>query len=297
MLNPSNIRLRAFDRGYLDLFWDYAATFESIGDYDVYVQRSEAEFGPYVDISPALIGDEHFRDSTVKGYTSFFDRVYYRLRIVNRSTADTASFPVLGGVRLEARPDLAALEMARHTNLRLRESEGREVWIYQRKRSGQRCTTCFDWAMSRSIRADCPVCYGTTWVGGYNTPIRTYVQVFAPQEMTQHTAHGPVESKTSLGKFGNYPEIFENDVVIEAENIRWKIGGPITKIQKSRALVRQQAPLNAIPVSDIEYSLPVNLTLAEAGALEASPERNLTRPKNTEVAGLDLATSFLYGRK
>jgi hypothetical protein len=297
MLTPSNIRLRAFSRGYLDLFWDFTATFENVGDFAIYVQRSEAEFGPYVDISPALVGEQHFRDTTVRGYMSFFDRVYYRLRVVHAGSNETATYPELGGVRLEARPDPATLEMARHTNLRLRESEGREVWIFQRKRSGQRCTNCFDWAMSRSLRADCQVCFGTTWVGGYNTPIRTFVQVLAPQELTQHTPNGPVESKVSMGKFGNFPEIFENDVLIEAENIRWKIGGPITKIQKSRSLVRQQAPLNAIPVSDIEYALPLNLTIAQSGEIEASPSRNYTRPKNVETAALDAAVSFLFGKK
>lgn len=297
MITLSNVRLRAFNRGYLDLFWDYSATFESIGDYDIYVQRSEAEFGPYVDISPALVDKTHFRDITAKGYTSFFSRNYYRLRVVKRATSDTAYYPEMGGARLEARPDLAALEMARHTNLRLRESEGREVWIYQRKRAGQRCTTCFDRATQRSTRADCPVCFGTTWVGGYHSPIRTYAQVLAPQEMLQHTSNGPVETKNSLGKFGNYPELFEGDVVVEAENIRWKVGSPITKIQKSRALIRQQAPLAAIPVTDIEYALPLNLSLAEAAVLEASPERNYTNPKNLETASLNPALSTLFGGK
>jgi hypothetical protein len=297
MLNPSNIRVRAFDRGYLDIFWDLGSTFEDLNSYDIFVQRAEAEFGPYVDVSPALRAVEHFRDAAVRGYTSFYQRIYYRLRVVKRSTGEEKTCPDLGGARLEARPDLAALEIARHANLRLKESEGRVVWIFPRKRSGQRCTTCFDRTTMRSRRADCPVCYGTTYVGGYHTPVKTYAQVLTPQEMTYHTQNGPVESLNSMIKLGNYPELSEGDVVIEAENIRWKIGTSITRIEKSRALVRQQAPIHAIPVSDIEFSLPVKMTLLEAGELEASPHRNYTNPSNLETAGFDPASSSIFGKK
>jgi len=297
MLNPSNLRIRAFDRGYLDIFWDLGSTFDDLNNYDIYVQKAEAEFGPYVDVSPALRAVEHFRDASVHGYTSFYQRIYYRLRIVKKSTSEEKIVPDLGGARLEARPDLAALEIARHTNLRLKESEGRVIWIFQRKRSGQRCTTCFDRNTMRSRRADCPVCYGTTFIGGYHTPIKTYAQVLTPQEMTYHTQNGPVESLNSMIKIGNYPELSEGDVIIEAENVRWKVGTSINRIEKSRSLVRQQAPIHAIPVSDIEFSLPVKLSLLEAGEFEASPQRNYTNPSNLETSNFNLETSLTFGRK
>lgn len=296
MLSPSNIRLRAFDRGYLDIIWDLGSTFENVADYDIFVQRSEAEFGAYVDVSPALVAVEHFRDITVQNYASFFSKIYYRLRIKKRGTAEETTFPELGGARLEARPSLAALEMARHNNLRLKATEGRLVWIFKRKHSGQRCTTCFDRAMQRSRRADCPTCFGTTFVGGYHAPVITYAQVLTPQEATQHTMNGPVESKNSFLKLGNYPELAEADIVVEAENVRWKVGNAITRIEHSRTLVRQQCPIHAIPVDDIEYSLPV-ASLIQAAALEATPEWNYTNPHNLDTAKLNAAVSFLFGKK
>jgi len=289
-----NARLRAFNIGYLDLYWDVAPCYEDLGNYEFTIQRAEAEFGPYTDITPAFRDQYHFRDSSIKGYHSFFNRIFYRIKVKNRQTGDEVLFPETGGVRLEGKPDLAALEMARLNNIRLREFSGRVIWVFPKKHYGQRCSVCFDRVTNRTIKSDCPSCYSTAFVGGYHTPIQTYGNM---SSNTEATTKMPVvvENVDTYLLLGNYPELDEGDLVIDAENRRWRVGQGVNKVRKANALIRQQAQVHLIPRSDIEYKLPLNLTESEIKNLLAAPARNYTNPQTLSSANLDRALTNIFG--
>jgi hypothetical protein len=296
MLRASNIRLRSFELGHIDIYWDLGPTFEDLYDYDVYVQRSEAEFGPYEDITPAMRGAERFRDSEVRGRHSRLNRLYYRIKVVHRASGEQVEYPELGGVNLAAKPDLIALEMARQETLKLKEFSGRMIWIFPRRRTGQRCTTCYDHVTGRALRADCSTCYGTTWVGGYHPPVGVYAQIQSATDTTLRTAMGSLENQDTVFKLANYPELDAGDLVVELENRRWVVGDSINKVQKGRALVRQETNISLIPVSDIEYRVPLNIDEETLSNLLATPERNYTNPQTLESAALNSAMSILFGK-
>ena len=69
----------------------------------------------------------------------------------------------------------------------------------------------------------------------------------------------------------------------------------IKKVKKSRAIIRQQAPLHRIPNGDVEFKLPINLSEQEIADLQASPERNLTNPQTIESAKLVNALNSAFG--
>lgn len=296
MLEVTNIRVRSFDVGYLDIYWDLAPCYEDTLDYEFVVQMSEAEFGPYQDLTPGMVDVYHVRDNTVRGQHSFYHQRYYRVMV--RKRADTAVFkvfPELGGAKLGAPPDLYALEMARINNLKLQEFMGRKIWIFPRKQSGQRCGVCFDRVMNRKTKSSCPNCFDTTWVGGFHQPIQVYGMIVSPNESTTQTNFTRVQNENTTLLLGNYPEVSDGDVVVEAENVRWRIGNELQKINKARALIRQQVPLHRIPSSDIEYSLPIKLSDAEVRDLVASPARNYTNPHNFESVSLTEALNSVFG--
>lgn len=303
MIEVVNIRVRSFDLSYLDLYWDVKPCFEDVNDFQFIVEASDAEYGKYFQIADPLINIFHFRDTTVRGQHSYYHERWYRVRVQFREVAKQTSggsstdryFPTQGGVSIAAVPDLHALEMARIHRLKLQEFQGRKIWIYAKRRFGQRCSVCFDPVTQRKMRADCPTCYGAGFVGGYHAPVETYGMIVSPEESTAHTNFTNVEMENTMMMVGNYPDITSGDLVIEAENVRWRVGDRITKVRKARALIRQQVPLHRIPSGDVEYSVPLNLTTAQVKDLTASPERNYTNPHTLESANLPGYLKSVFG--
>ena len=286
MIKVTNIRVRSFDLGYLDVYWDLEPSFESALDYEFVLEKSDNEFGPYFDLTVPMVDQYHVRDTTVTGYFNYYNKIYYRIRVQKRGSSEQEIWPKVGGVKLAALPDLAALEMARLNNLRLKEFSGRKLWVFPRRQSGQRCGVCWDEVSQRKMRSGCPTCHDTSWVGGYHAPVQTHGMLISPNEQTIHANFGDVQSENTTLLLGNYPEVSEGDLIIEAENVRWRVASTISKIKKSRALIRQQVALHRIPTGDIEYRIPLNLSEEEIKNLVASPERNYTNPQTLESAKL-----------
>lgn len=295
MLDVTNIRIRSFDLNYLDVYWDISPCFEDIDQYEFYISRSTSAFGEYFTVAGPIVNGFHVRDNSIRGQKSFYHNLYYRITCKNRSTGDEVVFPPAGGVCLSAPLDLQALEMARINNLKLKEFSGRKLWVYNRKTSGQRCQTCFDPVASRKTKSRCLNCFDTAWVGGFNAPVEVYAKIISPDERTVHADFASTELENTAILLGNYPELFEGDIIIEAENIRWRVGSNITKVKKSRAIIRQQAPLHRIPNGDTEYQIPLNLTKDEVKDLVATSERNLTNPQTMESAKITNALNGVFG--
>tara|TARA_B100000131_G_scaffold221323_1_gene212806 strand:+ start:549 stop:1448 length:900 start_codon:yes stop_codon:yes gene_type:complete len=295
VIKVSDIRVRSFDVDYLDIYWELEPAFEDLYNYEFTVERSDNEFGPYVAITNPIVDRYHVRDTTVRGRYTYYTKIYYRISVRNKGTGEVAVYPERGGAKLAAKPDLAALEMARLNNLRLKEFSGRKIWIFPKKKHGQRCGLCYDTTTSRKLRSQCPNCFDTTWVGGYHAPVETYGMIVSPNEQTIHANFGNVENENTSLMLGNYPEVFEGDLIVEAENIRWRVASSISKVKKARSLVRQQLALHRIPKGDIEYKIPVNLTEQETRDLIASPERNYTNPHTLESAKLSNVLTNVFG--
>lgn len=297
MLKIAELKIRSFDINYLDIYWEVEDSREDPLSYAFVLERSDSEFGPFSVVTPELVNKYHVRDNTIRGKHSFYYKTYYRIRVINRNTRETYTYPETGaGVKLAAPPDLAALEMARLNNLRIKEFAGRKIWVFPKRRAGQRCEVCFDPVTSRKLKSACAACYDTTWSGGYYAPVETYGTIITPNETTLHAPFGEVETQDSSILLGNYPEVFDGDIIVEAENIRWRVGAQISKVTKGRCLIRQQAPIHRIPNGDIEYSLPMNLSSDELRDMQASPERNFSNPQTLASTGLIKALNGLFVR-
>jgi len=296
MLEIVNIRVRSFDLSYLDIYFDVVPCYEDVRDYELILQTSDAEFGPYHDLSEPMIDVWHVRDNTVRGQHSLYHQRYYR--VIVRKRADplqTATYPSIGGAKLSAPADLIALEMARINHLKLREFVGRKLWVFPRKQTGQRCGVCYDRVLERKIKSACPVCFDASWVGGFHAPIQAYGVVISPGESSLPANFTKVQNENTTLLLGNYPELSEGDMVVEAENQRWRVGSELQKIRKARALIRQQAAIHRIPKGDIEFSIPLRLSEDEVRNLVAAPARNFTNPQSMTSVSLTEALNSTFG--
>jgi hypothetical protein len=274
VLNVRNIRIRNFDVSYLDVYWDVDPVYDDIHDYEFILEKSNSQFGPFFDLTKPFVNKYHVRDNTVRGKLT---DCYYRVRVKHLPTEDEQVFPHTGnGINLSAPPDLIALEMARVARLKLKEFEGRKVWVFPRKNTGQRCA-CFDPVTKRKMRSKCRTCYDTGYVGGYDSPMEIYGQIHSPAEATSKAVFGDIKTEDTIIILPNFPEVEEGWVVVENENIRWRINTNINKVKKARSIIKQVASIHRIPDNDIEYLLPINVE--DPGLIFANPPRNMTNPQ------------------
>lgn len=282
MLRVRNLRVKSFDVDYLDIYWDIEPTSEDILDYEFTVLRSENQFGPFQRLVGPFRNAQHVRDNTVRKHLGHFSHLWYQIRVNHIESSTEATYPEDGyGVNLSAEPDLVALEMARISRHMLKEVNGRLLWVFPKKRHGARCS-CYDTVTQRKLRASCPTCYDTTWVGGYDTPMKVWGRITAANEATSRSHLGPIDDETAVLTLPNYPEISEGSVIVESENVRWLVSNVIDKIEKSRALVGQRVQVTRIEKKHIAYSIPVNE--ANLSTLVVNPPRNMTHPHNLEYA-------------
>lgn len=286
MLEITKLRVMSFDLDYLDVLWEIYPTKEDIFDYDFYVERSDNEYSGFVTLAGPFRDMYYFRDTTIRAHKSFFRTWYYRLKVVHRNSGTLVYFPAEGSACLRVEPDLEALYMAKDANLRLQRGEGRLVWIFPIRTFGQKCGSCTDSVTGRRIQVACPVCFNSTYVGGYHNPIEAWMKISSNVPIaTSATDTGEVENVNTQGRLGNWPEVSPRWLVVTEDNKRWRIGEGVRRIEKGRSLVSQSFSLHAIPVGDIEYKLPINLTLDEMHKLQTGFPALYTNAQDVAAVG------------
>ena len=283
MLKLENIKVRSFDLDYLDIFWEPVSGEDPL-DYTFQVLRSEAQFGPYVPVTSTFKDHYRFRDTTAKQKHPT-RKWYYKLRVTSTTDgAVTRDYPEDFGASLSALPPLDALEMARQFRLKLEEFKGRQVYLYPVRTFGPRCVRCWDTATQQKLRSSCPQCFDTAFTGGYHSPVRVSMEIVDTTENRQNADMALLHPKTGRGMLSNFPEVKKGDVVVEAENVRWRVTGPIMQKERLRYTFRQDFGLAIIPKDDVAFSLPVNVTAAD---IQPSPIREFTNPQSLDYFEYD----------
>lgn len=256
MLTLDQFRVITYSAQYLDIEWVLSATDESESDYTIYLDRSGAERGPWEYLTPSGLKYRYsFRDGQVNQLSRIRD-YWYQLRIINDLTGEIGTY---GPVRLEQSPDLIALEIARRNAVNLQVNSGERCLVYKRKRGGARCTECYDPVLEHSI-SECRTCYNTGWVGGYERPIRAWMNIVPQAKNLMQTEAGDQDTVIAQAGLANYPIISPRDLVIDTINRRWRVISPVQEIKKRGWTIKQSFGLELISPGQIEYQVPVRVT-------------------------------------
>jgi hypothetical protein len=273
----TDVRLLSFDVDHIDLYWNVAKGYDPL-DYTFRVLRSEAQFGPFMPITASFTDRFHVRDTTVHQMSR--RRWYYKVESTHRTTSTVVEWPDGPGVSREARLDLEGMEMARQYRLLLEQATGREVWIFPRRTFGTLCPVCVDPITRQRTKSVCVNCYGTSFVGGYHTPVRAYANIVVVQEGETVTESRKDNRRVAQSNFSNRPELKEGDLVIETENLRWEVA-KATAVRKSRAIIRQEATLLEYEAGHVAYKLVINESVSDN---VVTPEQRQTLPASIEYA-------------
>jgi len=285
VLELINVACRSLDLDRLTLSWDIADTSESPLDYDFHVQRAGSPGGEWDTVSPQALVDTYIFVDAQAGLLHNWAKLYYRIRVVRRSTGEESFYPDVP-VSLRAAPPLDALEMARQELVLLKEFVGRKCWLFKRRTSGAKCPECWDPRSMQRVKSKCMSCYGTGWAGGYHRPIEFYCNIAPAAQTPQNVPPvGELQIENSTAWTIFFPPVDPRDVIVEPENVRWLVHNRVYT-ERARAPVKQQLQIHRITPGDMEFLLPLDV---DPATLDPTAVRQFHNPVNPEIVvdGLD----------
>lgn len=276
MITVSNLKVRSLELNHLDLSWEIDTSREDVWDYRFAVERSESPMGPFDQVSGEFTDRFAFRDVVVN-LMHAYRVLYYRIKI--RDVRDQ-SVSYSDVAWMAARPDLVTLEIRRLEFVLFKEHIGRRCWVFPIRTFGQRCPACYDPVAGQQHKDGCLTCYDTTFVRGFLDPVEIYLQ-FDPHP--KHTESGQIletQQENASARCLDFPPLKPRDIIVEAENKRWRVER-VSRTQRLRVDLHQELVLHAVPMSDVEWKLPVRI--ADLMAMEPSPEREFRNAQSLET--------------
>lgn len=276
-----HFKVRSLDVDRKEVSWEVQATSIDTWDYTMQVLRSESPSGPFEEVSPHFEDRYIFVDSRIpSGHRH--RQLWYLLRTTHKASGDVTDF---GPVTHEADPDLVAAYIRRSEQTLFTQVIGRACWLFKKRTFGTRCQTCWDNTLKKRTRANCLDCFDTGFLRGYWNPIEVWVQIDPPGQGQQNHGQQINQETHSTARLTFYPNITVGDVLVEAENKRWRVTR-VSQSERLRAPIKQELSLFQIQDSDIEYRLPINLSEALRD-IQPSPPRMFSNPTDLNASVLE----------
>lgn len=276
MITIKELKVRSLDLSFHEISWRIDSTTEDVLDYTFQVLRSESPSGPFEALSIPFT-DQYFLIDNIIQVAHRWRTYFYIVRVKH---TPSGNFTDTDAASKEPDPDLIALELRRHLQLLFREYAGRRIWVLPIRTFGQRCE-CWNSILQKKLRSGCITCFDTGFVRGYMSPIEIWGQIDPSSKSEQNTNVGAQHQSNTTGRFGAYPPLKPNDLLIEPENRRWRVI-QVSQTEQLRARVLQEVQLHEIPAKDVEFGIPLNMGTALKD-LWLSPARNYTNPTNLET--------------
>lgn len=277
-INISKFKVRSLSVDSNTISWEIGETNEDVLDYTFQLLRSESAEGPFESVSSTFEDRYSFVDNAVP-HSHNYRQLHYLLRVTLKSDSSTKDF---GPASREPEANLIVTELRTHVNLLMREFAGRRCWVLPVRTFGQRCTACYNVTLQKKRKSGCISCYDTSWTRGYLRPIESWMQIDPNPDAEQQSAVGPTQQQTTTARLGASPSLKVGDLVIEAENHRWRVT-QVNQTQHNRSPIHQEVSIHLIPSMDMEYKIKFDLD-TDFQKLNLSPSRNFTNPQTLESA-------------
>jgi hypothetical protein len=273
-------RVLSLSLDYNQITWDIGETTEDVLDYAFQIFRSESVSGPYDVVSKELEDTFLFIDDLVK-VGNIYRQYHYKIVVRNKATGAVKDF---GPYHKEPEPTLIAAELRTHLNILMHEYIGRRCWLLPVRTFGQRCS-CWNALLQKQRISGCRQCWDTTFVRGYHKPIEIWISIDPTPAAQQPTNMGRLQQQSTTARMSYYPPVKPDDVIVEAENIRWTVRS-ISSTQEQRTVVTQELQMARIESTDVEYLIPIDLGMPMQDLLY-TPSRNYTNPSTLDNAPPD----------
>ena len=127
---------------------------------------------------------------------------------------------------------------------------GEFVDVYVRRTAGSRCTNCYVPDSDQPAYKTCPVCFGTTFLGGYDKFPNVLMKVEDAVQNIVATDMGFKVSALHRSWVTTFPLMKAGDIVVRRlNNRRYEVQGPDAKMSRG-IIVRQEFNLGELLPSD-----------------------------------------------
>lgn len=271
-----DLKVRSLDVDRKEVTWKISDYQGDIYDFDLQVLRSESPEGPFEAISPVFTDRYIFVDQRVP-LGNKYRVLWYKLRVTHRLSGESKEY---GPASQEAEPSRDAQYIRRNEMTLFVHVIGRKCWLFKKRTFGPRCSSCWDRVTKKRTRANCLECFDTGFLRGYMDPIGVWIQIDPAGKAKQNQAQQIAQLSNTSARLSFYPSIAPGDVVVEAENRRWRIV-QVSQSERLRAPIKQELLMHEIEDTDIEFKMPINLDRALED-IQPSPSKMFTNPSNLD---------------
>jgi len=142
----------------------------------------------------------------------------------------------------------------------LLEHAGERVLLYLKKKAGTVCPCMTRDVKIRShIRADqdCPSCYGSGFIGGYDGPHAIIIANLTTEQRLMQTERGMKLNYQIETWTGPFPLVTQRDMILRRNGDRVLVG-PLTNVEgPGGVIVQQHFSIEIIDTTDIRYKFPI----------------------------------------
>jgi hypothetical protein len=180
---------------------------------------------------------------------------YYRLRIVGTGCEYVSEQTQLFS-KLSFTEYRTALKILRAENRQFyTKSAG---YILKRRWIGVRCTRCNDFLINNAKEGQCPICYGTGFIGGYFGPVQCGMEISGNGMGSGDVVNperGAINDGNAQGRIVALYNPEMNDVWVDSTTgSRWRVNSHSIIVHSRSVPIVLQCQLRHIPTSDVVYS-------------------------------------------
>lgn len=256
-MTPSITQVLPVYPQYMHIQWTVDDREGHLGSVDVL--RSTSPDGAFQEVISGLtsrVFTYHDYDAALHGFTT---RYWYAVRAnssINPSEK-VISAPKTVEYALEGHRAKIARKARRDLRVQLEKLNGVPLYVVKKKRFGARCPECYNPATGESIFSNCNTCFGTTYEGGYHEPVKIHGKLDPVVIQPTLGTSGISESSVTGLTIVDYPEVDNEDVIVELRtNRRFKVLRRMVT-ESSRVLVHQDLQVSELSRSAVEYNIPL----------------------------------------
>lgn len=238
---------------------------EEWGDCQFHVYFSSSGVEDFTRLTTAPLSDPFFKDPTNQDYSKYRRGTYVVEALLLEKSLKLRSLPFYAEYSRRTHVEKIATEIQRREWLLLSKFAGVKSYLFRTKHFGKRCSRCWNPTTEKVMDDHCPVCLGTSFEGGYYTPITTFIQ-FEPTGNEKIKDYiGVLEPNQIPAWTIAMPEITPDDIIIRTGD--WNVYNVIrvSSTELQTTAVRQMLTLAQLSRGDIENQLSARLESPNSG--------------------------------
>jgi hypothetical protein len=234
--------------------------------YQFQVERSGSAEGPWEALLVTPTQDFYFVDmdypsNPITGEPDLMSMarvVYYR--ITAQGILGGTSYSVTKKMEpwLDRRREGIHRKLVRDAMISLQRVVGTEIAALKRKKWGTPCSLCLSSTTHMSTNPYCPECFGTSYSGGYWTPVYGWAQLYTSPISVQSALQGEVEVRQTRIIMANIPQMDKEDLVVFLRSDRRFRVLEVVPTQIHNVDVHQELTASQLSPTSAEYSLNVD---------------------------------------